>query len=105
MDSQRHSGVVAIARRNHGPPRLNQSMKLDWPEKIVMGLAILIMASMFLFWVVLADGVGSMHDNRLNIAVFRWFIDMELAFILPIWILLRMINLVSKSYLSWRSRR
>lgn len=97
--------MVAVAKSNREPPQLNRSMKLDWPEKVVIGIAIFIVATMFLFWAVLADGVGSMHDNQLNIALLHWSLETELTFILPIWIVLRTINFITKSYLGWRSRR
>lgn len=79
-------------------------MTIDWPEKVAIGAALVIAGAMLLFWAVLADGVGSMHDNRLNIAVLDWFLETELLLILPFWLLLRTIHLVSKSYRRWRSR-
>lgn len=75
-----------------------------WPEKVAIGAAALISIAMLLFWAVLADGVRSTLDTRLNIAVFWWFVKIEIALVPPLWLLSRAIYLVTHNWHHWRSR-
>ena len=74
-------------------------------RKVVVGMAIFIAAAILLFWAILADGVGSTSDNRLNVAVFHWFEECEFWIVLPLWLILRTIYFVSTSWQRWRFRQ
>ncbi|MDE1986192.1 MAG: hypothetical protein KGJ53_09040 [Alphaproteobacteria bacterium] len=48
----------------------------------------------FFLWLVLAFGVGSVADIDLDSAMLRWMADIEIASVLPIWLILRVIYFV-----------
>lgn len=77
-------------------------MGLAWPEKVVVVFAIVVMLAMFVFWALLADGARTTHDARLNDAALHWFIQAEIILILPLWLVLRAIYLVTQN---WGRRR
>jgi hypothetical protein len=97
--------VAAVAKSNHALPRLIQKMRLAWPETAVIGTALFIAATNLLFWAILADGVGSTSDNRLNVAAFHWFVGSEFGLVLPLWLILRTIYFISSRWQRWRSRQ
>lgn len=60
---------------------------------------------MLLLWVVLSDGIGWIHDSRLNVAILYWYIEGALVLLLPLWLILRTINFFSHRWQRGRVRR
>lgn len=63
-----------------------------WPEKVALGVALAIAIVMIVVWALLIICAGSMHDMRLNDAVFHWFASGEITLVLPLWLVLRAVR-------------
>jgi hypothetical protein len=80
-------------------------MKLGWPEKVVFWASLFVGAIMLLGWLLLSVGIGWVHDSRLNIAVLHLYLESMLAFVLPLWLILRTIYFISDNRQGRQSRR
>ena len=99
------NGVAAVAKVKCLRRQSNQKMKFAWPEKAATGVALFIFATMLLVWALLADGAGTIHDIRLNVAAVNCFVGSELVFILPFWFFLRSIDHIFNNWHHGHSRR
>lgn len=80
-------------------------MKLAWPEKTVVWAGIFVSLIMLFLWALLSDGIGWVHDSRLNVALLHWSVEGMLVLLLPLWLILRTIYLISDKWHHRRSRR
>lgn len=78
-------------------------MEIEWPEKIVIVVALFVAIGMALFWTLLAAGVGTAFDARLNISALHWFVECEVLFAVPLWMTSRVIHLVLVGWRHWRT--
>jgi hypothetical protein len=70
-------------------------MKLAWPEKVVVWVAVFVGVIMLLFWAGPSDGIGWAHDSRLNVAILHWYVEGLLVLLLPLWVILRTVYFIS----------
>lgn len=62
-------------------------------------------AIMLIFWALLSDGIGWIRDSRLNVAVLHWYVEGAVVFLLPLWLILRIIYLISDRWQRSRSQQ
>lgn len=80
-------------------------IRVGWPEKAAIGTALAVIVVVALVWAVLADGVGSFGDRRLNLALFHLFVDAEFVLVAPLWLTLRTICFIINGSLHRRAPR
>ena len=97
--------MAAVANGNQATAQLNLRIRLAWPETITIGAGLFFLAIILLFWALLADGVGSTHDARLNLSVFDLLLECEFAFVLPLWLLLRTVHFLLHGIRHWHAGR
>ena len=73
-----------------------------WADRAGLAIAALIAFSAGLFTIVLFIGVGSLTDGRLNTTMLLWTAIAEIAVALPVWVVLRLLDLVFGG--PWRRR-
>ena len=79
------------------------AFRLVLADRVALLIAFLVAAAMFFFWVLGLVGLGGLPQSRFDHAMIVWLIEAELALALPIWLFLRVIDVVVRAK-SWRSR-
>lgn len=91
------SEIAAHPWPERAPARIVHALKglpLAWPEKAALVTAFIIAALSIIVWITAFAAVGTMAYGRLNNTLAAWAGMAEMAIALPIWILLRTIDLI-----------